>query len=368
MTTDLAALAERIHELSATESARADEACILRLELPSLGWVGRSASGGVWREGPRATATHPFRIASITKPFTGVVITQLAAEGRLSFDDPIEMHLPPEQRDIIPRLHVIDGVSYGSRITVRHCLTHASGLFDYAQSEGFFGTIALDPGRPWTPREMLEGSIEWGSPHFAPGEGYGYAYSDTGYVLLGLAIEHLDGRSLHEAYRARILEPLGMTATYLEGHEAHRGPELVHAHQGDFDVAPIHGTADWSGGGLVSDVDDLAVFAAAILDGRLVDEPWRSEMLRWDFRRLDPALHTPGYLGYAFGVDVRESNGFVLRGHRGHWGALMHRDPLTGLTITGTISQAAIRPDHVMHGLTAAVREFVDPADLGGVA
>ena len=237
-----------------------------------------------------------------------------------------------------------------------------SGNFDWAaHADRFPGLTAPDPayhGVVWTDAAGPAAYIIRARTVLLRNTGAAVSPFNSWLFLQGLETLHLR----LERHSANALA----VATYLEGHEEHRGLELVHAHHGDFDVAPIHGTADWSGGGLVSDVDDLAVFAAAILDGRLVDEPWRSEMLRWDFRRLDPALHTPGYLGYAFGVDVRESNGFVLRGHRGHWGALMHRDPITGLTITGTISQAAIRPDHVMHGLTAAVREFVDPSDLGG--
>ena len=54
---------------------------------------------------------------------------------------------------------------------------------DYAMSTEYFTKLAGDPAHEWTPREMLEGAIAWGSPHFRPGEGYGYAYSDTGYVL-----------------------------------------------------------------------------------------------------------------------------------------------------------------------------------------
>lgn len=338
------------------EAAVADEGCLLRVELPgsALSWT--LAAGGIERGGDRVAPSTPFRIASITKTFTAAVIVQLEAEGRLGFDDAMARHLPESVADLVDRLHVIDGRSYGAAITVRQLLTHASGLFDYAQSDGFFAAIAAAPDRPWTPREMLEGSIEWGRPHFAPGEGYGYAYSDTGYVLLGLIIEALDDRPLHDAYRARIVEPLGLRATYLEGHEPHRGPAMAHPYQGEFDVMPIHGTADWAGGGLVSDVDDLAAFAQALMAGEVVPESSLAEMLRFDFRTLDPSRHSPGFAGYGFGVEARHSDGFLLRGHRGHWGAWMHIDPASGLTVTGTINQAERRPDRIVQAVTAAVR------------
>lgn len=347
----------RIARLVESQSAIADEGCVLRVELPGHGVVVRHAAGGIVRHGDRTHPLSAFRIASITKPFTAVVVMQLAAEGRLGLDDLMIDHLPHDLRDVVDAVHVIDGVSYGRRITLRQMLTHASGMFDFAQSPGFFGTIAADPGRPWTPREMLEGAATWGVPHFPPGEGYGYAYSDTGYVFLGRIIEHIEGRPLHDSYRSRIIEPLDLTATYLEGYETHRGEEMIHPYQGDLDASIIHGSADWAGGGLVSDVDDLTVFARALIDTSLVPTPWSEEMLDFRFRTLDPDLHTPGYVGYGCGVDARESSGLLLRGHRGYWGALMHIDPVSGLTVTGTISQAERRPDELMHGAVAAVRD-----------
>lgn len=356
MSTNPDTLAAEFQALVDREAAVDGAASLLRVELPSQHLVWRHAAGGIERGGEPALPTSPFRIASITKTYTGVVITQLAAEGRLQFDDLMVHHLPPEHLDVVPRLHVLDGVSYGETITVRQLLTHSSGLFDYAQSEGFYGKIIEDPGRPWTPREMLEGAAVWGAPHFPPGGGYGYAYSDTGYVLLGLIIEHLDGRPLHEAYRARILDPLGLSNTYLEGFEPHRGTRMTHPHEGEFDTSPIHGSADWAGGGLVADTDDLAAFVQALAAGRVVTGAWLDEMLEYRFRTLDPERHSPGFLGYGFGVEARESDGFLLRGHRGHWGVWMHIDQVSGLTITGTINQADRRPDRVVLGVTAAVR------------
>lgn len=347
---------EQLQTLTDAEAAATNgAAAVLRVELPHEGLVWHHAAGGLTRGGTAAVAHTPFRIASITKTFTAAVVVQLAAEGRLAFDDPMGAHLPPDHADLVPRLHVLDGESYGESITVRQLLRHQAGLFDYAMSSGFFGTIVEDPSHVWTPREMLEGSIVWGAPHAAPGTGYSYHYSDTGYVLLGLIIEHLDGRPLHEAYRARILDPLGMDLTYLEGHEPHRGLELAHPHDGEFDCFPIHGTADWAGGGLVSDVDQLARFAQALAGGELIAPPWLDEMFEWRFRELDPTRHSPGFVGYGFGLEARDIDGLLLRGHRGHWGAWMHVDPQSGLTITGTVNDAQRPPHHIVAEATRAV-------------
>ena len=358
------AFAAALQQVVDAEHATGGEACLLRVEIPGLGLVSRHAAGTLRRhdhraDAPVATPDTPFRVASVTKPFTAVLVAQLVAEGRLGFDDRLADLLPASFADLVPRLHVYDGVSYGERITVRQALTHASGLFDYAMSPSYGAALAADPGHHWTPREMVEGAIAWGTPHFPPGEGYGYAYADTGYVLAGVIVEAIDGRPLWQSYRARILDPLGLTGTYLEGFEPHRGPAISHAHEGEYDVMVLHGSSDWAGGGLVSTVDELAVFAQALVDGRLLDAAHLDQVLHWQFRTLDPALHSTGYLGYGIGVEARSMAGRVFRGHRGHWGVVMHVEPVSGITVTGTINQSARRPDALAQGAIDAIVEHL---------
>jgi D-alanyl-D-alanine carboxypeptidase len=369
MTATPSAFAAALQQVVDVEHATGGEAALLRVGVPALGIVSGHAAGGLRRtvDGgdsvPAATAATPFRIASVTKPFTSVAVAQLVGEGRLSFDDRIVDLLPSDWADVMARIHVLDGVSYGERITVRQALTHASGLFDYAMSPSYGKALVADPGHVWTPREMVEGAIAWGAPHFPPGEGYGYAYADTGYVLAGVIIETLDQRPLWQSYRARILDPLGMAGTYLEGFEDHRGPEISHAHEGEFDVMALHGSSDWAGGGLVSTLDELSVFATSLVGDRLLDPALRDELLHWRFRTLDPTLHSPGYLGYGMGVEARDIQGHFFRGHRGHWGVVMHVDPVSGITVTGTINQAARRPDALAQGAVAAIHEHL-PASV----
>jgi CubicO group peptidase (beta-lactamase class C family) len=90
--------------------------------------------------------------------------------------------------------------------------------------------------------------------------------------------------------------------------------------------------------------EQKARFLPDLVAGRALRDPELSEILHWQFRTLDPALHSPGYLGYGMGVEARDLAGHVFRGHRGHWGVLMHVDPISGVTITGTINQSSRRP------------------------
>lgn len=342
---------EDFHRFLAAEHVATGRGTILRVELPTRGMLWTGALGHVEPAGEPVSPASPFRIASITKTFTAAVIVQLASEGRLDFDDPMHLHLPAEIIDLVPRIHVLEGRSYGDSITVRDLLTHAAGLFDYASCDQFFAAIFESPEMHWTPRKMLEGAIHWGAPSFAPRQGYGYAYSDTGYVLLGCIIEELHRAPLHAVYRERILDPLGLSNTYLEGFEEHRGSPMTHPFQGEWDAARIHGSADWAGGGLVSTADEISVFARALATGRVVPMDLMDEMFEWRFRELDPEKHSLGFIGYSMGIEARRLHDVLLRGHRGHWGSWMHVEPLSGLTVTGTVNQAERRPDSIVSGV-----------------
>lgn len=348
---------EKLNALVAAELHDGVQSCILHVEDGANGFVFDGAAGVVSLEDDTlATPGDAFRIASITKTFTAVVVMQLVSEGFIDLDGPVVEYLPDDLHDVLDRVHVLDGVSYGRRLTARQLLRHSSGLIDYASQEQFFAEILSDPSRPWTVRRFLEGAAAWGAPHFAPDSGYMYAYSDTGYVLLGAMIEHVTGSTLHAAYRSRILDAIGLENTYLEGYEPHRGPTFTHPYEGPFDASPIHGSADWAGGGLVSTASDLAVFVKELFAGSLLLPVALAEMLEYRFRTLDPAQHTEGFLGYGLGIDARQSGAVVLRGHRGHWGALMHIHPESGLVITGTINQSSRFPNSLMHGVAAILR------------
>lgn len=127
----MTSIADDLQAAVDAEAAVEGAACLLRVELPGTG-VWHHVAGGLSRGGDPAQVDSPFRIASVTKTLTATVVTQLAAEGRLGFDDLMVQHLPDAYLDLVDRVHVLDGVSYGATITVRQLLTHASGLFDYA--------------------------------------------------------------------------------------------------------------------------------------------------------------------------------------------------------------------------------------------
>jgi N-acyl-D-amino-acid deacylase len=153
-----------------------------------------------------------FRIASVSKPITGVAIMKLVEEGRLGLDDrvaPFIAHLTPAPGATVdPRWE---------QITIRHVLNHSGG-WDRAKPDGGFDPIdrswiaaaAVNAPAPASPETLIR--YMKGMPlDFNPGEKF--AYSNFGYIILGRVIERVSGMSYKEYVRARVLDPVGANRT-----------------------------------------------------------------------------------------------------------------------------------------------------------
>ena len=138
-----------------------------------------------------------FHVASVSKQFTATAIMLLERDGKLSLDDNIRKYLPE-----IP--------DYGTPITVRHLLTHTSGLRDQWE------LIALERGRfeedRITEADVLDVVSRQKALNFKPGAEY--LYSNTGFTLLGVIVKRVTGQSLRDFADERIFKPLGMTSTH----------------------------------------------------------------------------------------------------------------------------------------------------------
>ena len=139
---------------------------------------------------PLAESPH-FHWASAGKALTAAVVMQLVEEGKLAYADPLAKWFPD-----FPN---------ASAITVDHLLTHTNGIFSFNADLPF-----RKQRRYHTPEECLEIAGRHGCVS-CPGEQW--HYSNTGYVLLGLIIERVEGQSLDEVIRKRIIEPLGLLET-----------------------------------------------------------------------------------------------------------------------------------------------------------
>lgn len=353
---------------------------------------------GPAREGGTAamTAKDQFPIASVTKTMTATVILQLAEEGKLG-PDGIETTLgllgvfTPA---ILDRLMTFGGRSYGAGLTIRQLLAHQSGMRDVfmddakltsesnegnAAPESFGGVqlgvlgahrkcletpgcdvSALMTGRMWTPWDASRPddpqagvlnfylSYNGGATNglFMPGQGY--HYSDTGYIILGLVIEKLTGGTLHEAYRKRLFDPLGLKHTYLE-YATKPATAAYEGNTADFYIGDFAGRTgrfniyfDWAGGGVVSTAEELNRFIRALGEGRLFKKAETLALMttpQWRQMRGDIAVER------GLGVSrLTTPDGISYFGHTGFWGAIMLYEPGTGISLGGTLNQVGHNP------------------------
>jgi D-alanyl-D-alanine carboxypeptidase len=227
-------------------------------------------AGGSARLKPRRAmrVSDRFRIGSLTKTYVATVVLQLAGEGRLSLDDSVERWLP----GMVPN---------GQNITVRELLNHHSGLFDFFNDPQHLAPyLAGDFAHVYTPQQLVAIAVAH-PPLFPPGArpplfpaNPNEAYSNTNYVLLGLIIERIAGRSIGAELSRRIFRPLKLRHTFFATGRRIPGP---HAHGYFFpnprtrqDTTSVSPTHTWAAGAIVSTAGEVARFYRTLLFGRLL--------------------------------------------------------------------------------------------------
>jgi D-alanyl-D-alanine carboxypeptidase len=240
------------------------------------------------------TDSTVFEIGSISKQFVSAAVMLLVEQDRLALDDPIHQYLP-----YLP--------SEWLGVTVRHLLTHTSGIPDYEE----IATYDIY-GFRLTPEEVIR--IAHSRPmDFAPGEGW--YYSNTGYFLLSMIVERVEGRPLGQVLQARIFEPLGMGQTRMADPEAiipHRASGYWVNKTGELiNRRPTETSSTLGAGGILSSAYDLMKWDEALYGEQLLSAESKATM--WT-----PAVLPNGEdTGYAFGWTVRPYRGLTTRSHGG---------------------------------------------------
>jgi D-alanyl-D-alanine carboxypeptidase len=278
-------------------------------------WVGATGKSNLAHD-TDMKGTERFRVGSITKTFTATVILKLREQGKLSLDDKLADWLP-QTKGRIPQ---------AERITLRHLLTHTSGIRNVGDDHIPFQLALLN--RPadadmTQPDEMLERYV-YGKPlGFDPGTDY--AYSNTGFTLLGMVAEKAGGQSLQQQMHELIFAPLGMHDTYLE---KRNDPGVVRGYYDLYGNGKLLDVSAWekayddgsAAGGLITTATDLLKFSDALFGRRLLSEQSLSEMITsvrlpscpegdceygygletWQFK----AARGQGHVGGVIGIDA----------------------------------------------------------------
>jgi D-alanyl-D-alanine carboxypeptidase len=252
--------------------------------------VWRESFGAADREWDVAnTADTKFRLGSITKQFTATAILQLVDEGKLSVDNPISKYYA-------------DAPPAWAKVTIKHLLTHTSGIPSYTDLPKFFDKESRSP---LTPEGIIKLTRDM-PLEFEPGAKYNY--DNTGYILLGYVIEKVSGETYADYVAKHIFAPLGMKDT---GYDVsgvilrHRASGYQGSKDGWKNADYLDMTLPYAAGSLYSTTGDLLIWDRALADGKILTPASRQ------------AMFTDYGHEYGFGWRIDTDSGHARVGHGG---------------------------------------------------
>ncbi|MFE3628184.1 serine hydrolase domain-containing protein [Streptomyces goshikiensis] len=294
--------------------ARSEEAtaALVRVGGTSGAWRGGAGVADV-RTGRGPVAGARFRAGSVTKTFTAAVVLQLAAEGRVDLDGPVQRYLP----GLLPA-----GPGGFEPISVRQLLNHTSGIPAGDDRETPFEEQYAHRFDVVDPHALIAAAAAKG-PEFRPGSRQHYLNID--YTVLAVLVEKLTGTSYEEALSTRILRPLGLRDTSVPGRAQnripgphHHGYQALRLPGGGTSLADVtdwNSSASWAAGDLISTTADLEKFTVALFGGKVVPKAQLEEMFTVpavkDFESGEDASRTAGMQRFAL------PDGTVLYGKTG---------------------------------------------------
>ena len=258
----------------------------------------------------RMTTSHRLLSGSVGKTYASAVALQLIHEGKIGLDEPIAKYLGSEPW--FARL------PNAQQITVRMLINHTSGLVRYEFKEQFTRDLSANPDRVWKPEDLVSYILDTQAP-FAAGQGWDY--SDTNYIVLGMIVEKVSGRTYYDLARERLLQPLrlintvpsegrvieGLSQGYAGANNPFGGTDAMIV-DGRFAINPQF---EWTGGGMASTAEDLARWGKALYEAKAFDPAMLPHLLEGVPARLGQNTK------YGLGVIIRETAVGTTHGHSG---------------------------------------------------
>jgi len=287
--------------------------------LPS-GYVAGFATGMADKEVGLVMQPHMLMLsASIGKSYVAAVLSQLADEGLLSFDDPLSKWLG--ERPWFDRL------PNARQITIAHLLSHSAGVPDWVYAQSFYDYIekvkdsrSMDDALP--PEKLISFILD-AEPPFPVGQGY--SYSDTGFLLLGLVIEEVTQRDYYDVVTSRLLEPLELTDTLpanrrdipnlSQGYGAANNKFGMSEFVIEDGLMTHHPGTEWTGGGLVSTAPDLVRWFSALFGTDVAGSDYASRVK--DNAATNSANTKYPAEGYGLGIEMIDTKWGCAFAHSG---------------------------------------------------
>lgn len=282
----------------------------LSIYKPQSGlWMGASGSADLHNK-IAMKACNITRVGSTVKTFVATIILKLQEEGKLNIDDKISKYLQGKN---------IEEIKNAETATIRQLLQHSSGVNNYIQDLQFQTASLNNWIKEWSADELLKYSYNK-SPYFNPDEDV--RYSNSGYILLGLLIEKIEGKPLYKVLEEKIINPLGLTNTQFAG----KNPVpngIVRGYidmYSNFNVIESTYYSGWdyytADGGLISNVYDMNIFFRSLMNGEIIKTTSLEKMLTWKSPKNMDIDFFP--ISYGLGIFKIETSKGIAYMHSGN--------------------------------------------------
>jgi len=266
------------------------------------------------------------RIGDITKTFTATVILQLVDQGVISLDDFLDQI-------------IVTNIPDADKITIKHLCNMTSGLFNYSDDSAFMATLANDPLKKWEPQELINIAISH-NPYNVPG--LKWHYSNTNYIVLGLVIEQIIGKSLENVIYEKLFDPYKLTLSsfplfpnlngeYCKGYIP-VGPDSLLE-----DITLFDPSSGWAAGGIVSNLYNFGDWAKLLVTGALLTDSIQDLRMKW----IDATSVVDPYMWYGLGL-MNEGNFIGYYGDIAGYQASMFYLPSMDATFVVLLNRSCI--------------------------
>lgn len=295
------------------------------------------------------------RVGSTVKTFTAVSIFLLQEDGLLSIDEPITNYLSADD---------IRGLKNANQATIRQLLQHSSGIFNYIQSAQFQTASLNDLTKSWQPDELID-YARGKDAYFSPGTDV--QYSNTGYVLLGMIIEHITGKPFYEFFEERIFKPLGLDFTKFAAKDPI--PDgIIRGYVDFYSNLNLINATSYSGwdyftadGGLISNAHDLNLFFTKLIMGQIVSSSSLDAMMTWLAPKVQDSEGFTTYYGLGiFKIETDYGSAYMHSGDAIGYYASMVYFPDEQVTISWAVNANYGKVDELTQSKDAMNKIFDD--------
>lgn len=252
-------------------------------------------------------------VGGLSKLFFATMTIQMAKEGKIKLDDKISKYLDNEAW--------FERIPNAKNLTIRMLLNHTTGIPEYYEQGNFMQELLRNPDKNWQSVELLTYIFD---KMPLSGAGKNWYYAETNYILLGIILEKNIEQDLFDEINNRLMRRLQLVETeradsrsisrLVVGYSMPKSPFGFEGANLENGLLKINPQYEWTGGGFVSNAEELSIFSKMLFEKHFFDEKWLFEMI------VGVESHTGKNHYYGLGVQIRPSAIGTTFGHSG-WSA-----------------------------------------------